>query len=436
MVFLFVLGLALAQTSGSLTAEQENCLVASFGRERFDAFRSGTAYPTDEEKSKAEVCFPREEGTESIVSQPTPPRLDPALENCMKSVVGEERFVAMMEGRAQPSSEEQSKLSVCFQGTAPTAQRGSTTTTVSLDPELERCVIDAMGRERYEAIKAGSPPTPEEQQSGGVCFQRAGKIPTVVHDPNQGLDDKMKQCLILAIGGDRFNSISRGESQPTLEERGKGMRCFGGTPSPVAPPPNVTISQGLEACLRETVGNLRFEVISSGKDVPTSEEQAKGEACFKGEKERKVTATTFTPLPPEEVPYLTEDKDAVKVGVEVEGEDMHLGGTAAPNTVVDVYVYSDPSVFSFNTDEKGQWEGTVKTPEGEDDHSVIAVAREKTGSVRSALTRFFVAKAAEAQTPEGAKSGAFLLLVSIAAILAAVLLLFLFRHHRRYPETK
>jgi hypothetical protein len=399
--------------------------------------------------SKGEVCFQQFSGPASSTEVPPPPdvaddvvdiEMTPQLIECLKAAIGEERFAAIWSGQSQPTPEEMSKGAVCFQGNTGSPPPGSAPPPPAccpppgdtppdvgppeMDPWLEGCLREAVGNERFDAISSGqSEPTEVEMQKGMACFDRLGhEQPTVVSSPGHELDTGTVQCLKLALGEERFHAISRGEISPTLADREKGDKCFGSTPAPMSPPPEVVLDDSVMACLRDAVGVERFEAIKSGESVPTAEEQAKGEVCFStAGLTDGPTADIVLPPPADEVPYLPEDTEAVSVDEVTQEqtpepqatpsdqtEAIIIEGTAPPGEVVDIYIHSETTVVAATeADASGRWSYTLVQPLEEGDHLAYATTRVDGETVRSSAKTFQVAgemsqPAASSTTSDGA----------------------------------
>ena len=408
-----------------MSQELIDCLKNAVGEERFNAISSGQAQPTPEEMNKGEECFQEHSG---IIVQPPPQPPDsptpgditmsPELIDCLKSVIGGERFEAISSGQAQPTPEEMSRGEQCFQGYGGTdhdAPPGASEAHPSMDPWLEACLRDAVGDERFDAISSGqSQPTDVEEQEGIACFARLGhEPPTVVSAPGHEVETEVLQCLKLALGEERFKAISEGAASPTLAEREKAERCFGSTPAPISPPPHVVLDETLIACLKAAVGEERFQAIKSGESLPTPEERAKGEACFQdAQPDDVVSPQAILPLPSEQIPYLSENADAISVDEVSAGQDSGseaapssedteattLEGTAPPGEIVDIYIHSSTVIVaSTEADSSGRWSYTVLGLE-EGPHLAYATAK-ISGQTERSEAKTFQAGDAESAGP-------------------------------------
>ncbi|MCH7999801.1 MAG: hypothetical protein IIA91_10005 [Chloroflexi bacterium] len=388
--------------------ELTDCLIDSFGEERFQAISSGQSEPTPEEMALSQHCFETYSGPvplpPSDAPLPEPIGMSPELIECLESVFGEERFQAITTGQSEPTPEEMRLGGQCFQGYGGPdfdgTQPPGASPDVGLEPWLEACLLEAIGSERFNAISSGqSQPTAAEEQLGGSCFAQLGhERATVVSSPDRAIGTEVLQCLKLALGEARFIAISEGSASPTLAERDKAEKCFGSTPAPFSPPPQLVLDESLIDCLINAVGEERYQAISLGESQPTSEEREEGAACFRvSESEGGLSLDAILPLPSEQVPYLPENPDAISVDDISQEEDddsadytetVTIEGLAPPGEVVDIYVHSSTAVVaSTEADPFGKWSYTVLGLE-QGPHLVYATAKVDGETERSVGTTF------------------------------------------------
>jgi hypothetical protein len=165
----------------------------------------------------------------------------------------------------------------------------------------------------------------------------------------------------------------------------------------------VILADSVIDCLIDAVGVERFEAIKSGEASSTPEEREKGEVCFRAA-EPTDGPTHDIVLPPsaDEVPYLPEDPEAVSVadvtqesGAEPSDQTsgaITLEGTAPPDAVVDIYIHSETSVIvATEADASGKWSYTLIQALEEGDHLAYATTRADGELVRSSAKTFQVA---------------------------------------------
>ncbi len=409
-----------------LSAGVIECLIDAVGEERFQAIESGQSEPTPEEMALGQNCFETYSGAvppppPSDAPPSEPVSIPPELVDCLIGIFGEERFQAISTGQSEPTSEEVRLGDQCFQG----AQPPGAPPDIGLDPWLEACLLEAVGSERFDAISSGqSQPTAVEEQLGISCFARLGhERPTVVSSPDYAIETEVLQCLKLALGEERFIAISEGSASPTLADRNKAEKCFGSTPAPFSPPPQVVLDESFIDCLINAVGEERFQAISQGESQPTPEEREEGAACFRvSQSEGGLSLGVILPLPSDQIPYLPENPDAISVDdISQEDDDdsadgtetVTIEGTAPPGEVVDIYVHSSTTVVaSTEADSSGKWSYTVLGLE-KGPHLVYAAAKVDGETERSVGTTF----------QAGAGGGANLILWGLVLGVVAILVL-------------
>ncbi len=388
-----------------LSASVIECLIDAVGVERFNAIESGQSEPTPEEMALGQHCFETYSGTVPLPppppgdQPPEPVGMTPELIDCLSGIFGEERFQAISTGQSEPTSDEMRLGDQCFQGSADPDFDGAPPPGAP-DPWLEGCLREAVGDLRFDAIAFGqSQPTAVEEQLGISCFAKLGhEQPTVVSSPDRAIETEVLQCLKLALGEERFGAIAEGSASPTLADRDKAEKCFGSAPTPISPPPQVILDKSFIDCLTNAVGEERYQAISQGESQPTLEEREEGAACFRvSQSGGGLSPGIILPLPSEQVPYLPENPDAISVDdISQEDDDdsaddtetVAIEGTAPPGEVVDIYVHSPTAVVvSTEADSSGKWSYTVLGLE-KGPHLVYATARVDGETERSVGTTF------------------------------------------------
>jgi hypothetical protein len=391
-----------------LSAGVIECLIDAVGEERFQAIESGRSEPTPEEMALGQHCFETYSGAVPLpppdASPLAPVGMSPELTDCLIGIFGEERFQAINTGQSEPTPEEMRLGDQCFQGFPSPEYDGAeppgASPEIGLDPWLEGCLREAVGDERFDAIASGQfQPTGVEEQLGISCFAKLGREqPTVVYSPDRAIEAEVLQCLKLAMGEERFEAIAEGSANPTLADRDKAEKCFGSALTPISPPPQVILDKSFIDCLINAVGEERFQAISQGESQPTPEEREEGAACFRvSQSEGGLSLGVILPLPSEQVPYLPENPDAISVDdISQEDDDdsaddtetVTIEGTAPPGEVVDIYIHSSTAVVvSTEADSSGKWSYTVLGLE-KGPHLVYAAARVDGETERSVGTTF------------------------------------------------
>lgn len=390
------------------------------------------------------------------------------LIKCFIQAVGQDRYNQISSGQSQPTEEEKTKLNDCFSkfgsykppeqptytSPSPYEPQPAPTTTqppadiphdaspTQINEEIKNCMIAALGEARWNEISSGAfQPTLSEQEAGKKCFSSKYGEYQPPTSPRGDLDEKTVSCLKETLG-DAFDSIMSGKTTPNLEQRQKAERCFGGGGSSVIAPPHPQPDETMIACLKEAVGEERFNLIKSGKAEPTEEERAKGEKCFKAANLGKYpNASALMPLPSDQVPFLNEDPNTAPAPtVKTEGTTVVISGTVKGSEYADLYVFSEPIVTTVKADKAGNYSYKIDKPLEEGDHTVYSTVNKGTDSVRSPKAPLTVGKAVAAEKEEAKPSavesaalttGDYVLLIG-ELVLLAILVIILIIVHRRH----
>lgn len=159
---------------------------------------------------------------------------------------------------------------------------------------------------------------------------------------------------------------------------------------------SVEAEKPLKDCVLAKLGDVRYKAISSGQSRPTAAEFASMNECFATR--NYVLPSTFVPVPPAQVKDQPETKDvAIQSPTnETAGTTTKLKfkGKAKPNSVVLLYVYSEPLVLSTTADGNGDWSYALEDPLEPGDHEMYAVVAKGDGTYeRSSVLDFAIAKA-------------------------------------------
>lgn len=348
-------------------------------------------------------------------------QMDSGVRDCVKNALGEARYNELASG-ASFAEEDGSKIKSanCFQSYSrpvsepvlETPQKSETpsreevkpegveSSGTQLDPKMETCMRETFGEERHNAMKKGEiQPTEEEMKKGKTCFTKTGQeIPRVEESPGKEMSDKTMQCMKLAIGEKRFEQMMKGEIEPSPEDRAAAERCFGGKNYAAAPQPEMKMSAEIMSCLKNAVGEARFNAISAGQDRPTSVEEEKGRFCFEKEKKKGDSAAKVLPPDPKEVPFIKEDKATVEITkVEAGDTTITIEGVGPKNSVIDIYIYSEPTRVSVATAQNGAWLYKLEKELG-GVHTAYAAAKKKGETVRSPAASIQAVEEAAAAT--------------------------------------
>jgi hypothetical protein len=265
--------------------------------------------------------------------------------------------------------------------------------------ENETCLINAIGFDAFQDVYSGiRHPTYEENIWFRECYENQDQSPVSYSTQDQGLPDEAEACLTNIVGEDLFQKIKTGIADVPYELRSKVDRCFGVKLQPFDEGPVYDVPDEIKSCLEQAVGKDRFNEISAGRSEPTVKEKEAAWACF--EKLNKVQSK-FVPLPATQIPYLDEEsgvigmddveQDIGEIGGEKVGKKIVFKGNGPPNSVVNIYIFSDPIVVTTKVDENGEWIYELNQPLTGEKHVAYATVRSQDGKVvRSSIFSFEV----------------------------------------------
>ena len=196
-----------------VSSEEMSCVKGILGEERFQQLGPGRGEPSDEEKFKLRKCFPgRPPGGKQEARPPEEMGMTPETLQCVKGIVGEERFKQMGPGGAEPTDGEKQKLSQCFPAGGEEG-RGGPPAGITMAPQQKDCVLGILGSWR-------KPSDEEEKRIGQECM--GGEKGIKEEHPN--LSTEQRSCVEKILSGWR---------QPTKEEEERiGRECGIGGPGP------------------------------------------------------------------------------------------------------------------------------------------------------------------------------------------------------------
>lgn len=197
-----------------------DCVKGAFGDARFDQLKNGAGF-TDADQQAVEKagCF---KGEGQYKGDDKPEGIHPEVDECVKGILGEQRMNALRSAGTPPTPGEKEQLEECFSKDKkylpnPVYAREG------LPSEVDKCMRLALG-DRYEDIKRGlASITEADRQAGYKCIGKAND--PIAPPPAMIMSEDLKKCLLQAVGQERFDAISGGE-EPTDEEKAKGMDCF------------------------------------------------------------------------------------------------------------------------------------------------------------------------------------------------------------------
>lgn len=252
------------------------------------------------------------------------------------------------------------------------------------NPALISCMKKVFGESKFNQLKSRQiQPTAADMKKAESCFSKYGKdLMPPAYKGNYEVNNDFVKCMKEKLGAANFAKMQSGEP---ITQRGRdaAMACSGNKAIPISAPAKIEMSPDLEACLRAAVGDARFTAISRGAE-PTAQEFAKGIVCMGSKNGNKLTYNQVLPPPPQQVPFVEENKEVLEVEAAKteDGKTLTLSGTGPTNALIDVYIFSDPKQHSVETDQNGKWILAVADLE-EGEHTAYAVVSKSGQLVRS-----------------------------------------------------
>lgn len=227
---------------------------------------------------------------------------------------------------------------------------------------------------------------------GGADFQ--ANIPVVVANPNTPLPSPTTSN----------NSTSTTTSTATTPATSTSSNTTT-TTTPVVVPQRVAALQNnpsAQDCAVGAVGKDRFEAINTGATRPTAEELKKLSACFASS--NFILPSNFAPVAPAKINELPTAKNVeinklenrTKTNDAGKKDVLTIKGKAAPNSIVIVYIFSDPLVLTTTADANGDWSYALEDPIESGKHEVYAVVDKGSGTYEKSNPFSFVIGKAEA----------------------------------------
>lgn len=361
-------------------------------------------------------------------------------QDCLKAALSEERFAAIFSQNQTPTLDDETKAQSCFANTDTSSSllNVAGTNSLNLDPTMADCLKSSLGDDRFQEIyERQSQPTDEEIQQGVACFKQSGKtLSEVAFGSKFALE--VKQCLALAIGSERIQAIIKGAA-PTLAERKAAEKCLGAV-GPIILGLFSKISNDAISCLKTALGEDRLQSIISGESAPTEEERQKGYACLKSAPAEEITPEMILPPPPEIVPFLPVSSAITIEEVKtLSANQVVLKGKTAANGVIDLYVYSEPTLLTTQADSTGNWSYTIERNLDQGPHLAYAVARLQFESARSEESHFTLGTQTTEPIQEGdlgeTKARRILIYLGISLIIVLGLIIYLIYSLKKQRES-
>lgn len=177
------------------------------------------------------------------------------------------------------------------------------------------------------------------------------------------------------------------------------------TSTTVIAPPTTIQTPTVQDCVASAIGLERFTAINTATVRPTPEEIEKIKICFASS--NYVVPSNFAPVAPtgiKKLPIVKTVKinsleNEKRITDNVEKNVLRFIGTAKPNSIVFIYVFSDPLVLTTTTDGEGNWEYVLEDPIEPGNHEVYSVVNRGDGVYeRSDALSFTLSETAEAAT--------------------------------------
>ncbi len=246
-------------------------------------------------------------------------------------------------------------------------------------------------------------------------------IPITINDPNTPLPDSQNETSTSSTTDTTTRTV-------TSTETIKRQTAVQNNPA-------------AQDCIINTLGADRFEAINSGISRPNVDEIKKVNVCFSSS--NYILPSNFAPVAPTTIKELTKTdrlfvktpENVTKTHDESTTEVLKLSGTATPNSLVLIYIFSDPLVLTTTADANGDWTYTLEDPIEAGQHEVYTVVDRGDGVYeRSDPLSFFIdtAEAAEANpaglslrlaasaTPAQSNRSLYLYIAALMAILVVV----------------
>lgn len=176
------------------------------------------------------------------------------------------------------------------------------------------------------------------------------------------------------------------------------------TPTTETAPRIATVQNNpiVQDCIVTALGEKRFEEINSGASRPTLLEVLKFNACFASS--NYILPSNFSPVPPASIRELPKSADSAinrpenitRQRDEAQIQALKLSGRAKPNSLVLIYVFSDPLVLTTSTDDNGEWTYVLEDPIEPGSHEVYSVVDRGDGVYERSDPLSFVIETAEA----------------------------------------
>lgn len=164
----------------------------------------------------------------------------------------------------------------------------------------------------------------------------------------------------------------------------------------------IQVGEVSKGCIEDAITAERFESIEAGTTRPTATELTKITSCFATS--NYILPSNFSPVDPAKIDSVATDDVSSVSKIEnstktdssgTKKQTLKFSGKAKPNSIVVIYIYSDPLIVTTTSDSDGNWQYTLENPLQPGKHEVYSVVNKGDGSYkRSDPLEFLIATAA------------------------------------------
>lgn len=170
------------------------------------------------------------------------------------------------------------------------------------------------------------------------------------------------------------------------------------------------VSKITQSCLESEINPDRYLEIINKDSLMTANELEKTMNCFATSK--YILPSIFSPINPLEIEKINVDSRLVSIS-KIEnipttaesnnGELLKISGKSKPESLVLIYIYSDPLIITTKSDKEGNWQYTINDPMQPGKHEVYVVVNKEDGSFnRSNPFEFIISNVAASElNPNG-----------------------------------
>lgn len=255
---------ARAEERPEINPQLASCLKEKMGAETYDAIKSGTQKPTEDEGKIGEECFTKY-GTQlkTAPKQNVKPQFSATAKTCLKQKLGddyEDQFKNIKSDVEGKSLAEKAKS--CF---------GDKEGKGDIPPSVKQCIVKNVGQNEADKMFQGDKPSKDsdiyKKLDGAGCFKgfQSGGGKGKMED----IPPEKRQCIEGIMGNVN--------GEPTEEQKQLvGTKCFGG--SKPGEGSHQALPENVEKCLKAGLGDSFKD---KSPDAMSAEEKNKAGECFK-----------------------------------------------------------------------------------------------------------------------------------------------------------